>query len=288
MYLTVLINSVVLSGVYVLLALGWVIIYRATGVLNFAEGQMVLLGVFVYYTLVATESVTWWLALILALVIMGIIGALSYASLLRPISSQPLFSQIVLTMGLAIVIDAAIGIIWGPSTRSLPLPFHDSVYHIGNTPVTLIDLSTIAAAVVAVVVLGITLGRSRLGLRMRAAAEHPLLASQSGINITHVAAISWAISGALITLGGVAYAQQSLVSNNLTDLGLRGIAPALLGGLDSITGALVGAVIISLAENLGVLWLGASSEDVAAFVVILVILIIRPYGLFGSREIRRV
>jgi branched-chain amino acid transport system permease protein len=115
-----------------------------------------------------------------------------------------------------------------------------------------------------------------------------LLASQSGVNVSVIAAVSWAVAGVLITFGGIVYAQQSMVSPSLSDLGLRGIAPALLGGLDSIPGAILGSLIVAIAQNLGVFWFGGGAADVAAYLVILMVLAVRPTGLFGAREIRRI
>jgi branched-chain amino acid transport system permease protein len=149
-------------------------------------------------------------------------------------------------------------------------------------------LAVTLAALVSVIVLVLGLGRTRLGVQMRATAEWPLLASQSGVNVSVIAAVSWAVAGVLITFGGIVYAQQSMVSPSLSDLGLRGIAPALLGGLDSIPGAILGSLIVAIAQNLGVFWFGGGAADVAAYLVILMVLAVRPTGLFGAREIRRI
>jgi branched-chain amino acid transport system permease protein len=169
------------------------------------------------------------------------------------------------------------------------MPFRNEVYHlISGATITKIEVAVTLTTVACVVVLLLLLGRTRLGVRMRATAESPLLASQSGVSVPMIAALSWALAGLLITFGGVAYAQQSLVSPTLGDLGLRGIAPALLGGLDSIPGAIVGSVVVALAQNLGVFWFGGGAADVAAYLVILAVLAVRPTGFFGTREVRRI
>jgi branched-chain amino acid transport system permease protein len=192
-------------------------------------------------------------------------------------------------MGLAIVMTSLAGMIWGPTPKSLPQPFHNDVYKlIWGATISKTDLAVTLAALVSVIVLVLGLGRTRLGVQMRATAELPLLASQSGVNVSIIAAVSWAVAGVLITFGGIVYAQQSMVSPGLSDLGLRGIAPALLGGLDSIPGAILGSLIVAIAQNLGVFWFGGGAADVAAYLVILIVLAVRPTGLFGTREIRRI
>jgi branched-chain amino acid transport system permease protein len=287
--LQVLVNSIPLAGIYLLLSLGWVVIYRATGLLNFAHGQFVMLGAYIYYFLFVTGRLPWWLALVIALGLGGAVSALAFLGLLRPVTGQPLFAQIVLTMGLSIVMTSVVSLIWGPTPRTLAQPFPNPVFHLGGPiTITLIDLCTAGLAVLAVIALQLISGKTRLGVYMRASAESPLLASQSGINVGLIAALSWAIAGTLITLGGIAYSQQSLLSPGVSDLGLRGIAPALLGGLDSVKGALIGSVVVALAQNFGVLWFGGQAADVSAYVLIFIVLILRPTGLFGAREIRRI
>jgi branched-chain amino acid transport system permease protein len=283
------IDSMVLAGIYTLLSLGWVIVYRATGLLNFAHGQFLMVGAYLYYALVVQAGIPWGWALPAALLAGAALSAAAYAGLLKPVTGQPLFSQVVLTMGLAIVMTSIVSMIWGPTAKPLPMPFHNEVYHlISGATITRIELAVTLTTVACVVVLLLLLGRTRLGVRMRAAAESPLLASQSGVSVPMIAAVSWSLAGVLITFGGIAYAQQSLVSPTLGDLGLRGIAPALLGGLDSIPGAIVGSIVVALVQNLGEFWFGGGAADVAAYLVILAVLAVRPTGFFGTREVRRI
>jgi branched-chain amino acid transport system permease protein len=231
----------------------------------------------------------WGWALAAALLVGAALSAVAYAGLLKPVTGQPLFSQVVLTMGLAIVMTSLVSMIWGPTPKPLPVPFRNEVYHLASgATITKIDLAVTLTTVACVMVLLLLLGRTRLGVRMRATAELPLLASQSGVSVPVIAAVSWALAGLLVTFGGIAYAQQSLVAPTLGDLGLRGIAPALLGGLDSIPGAIVGSIVVAFAQNLGVYWFGGSATDVAAYLVILAVLAVRPTGLFGTQEVRRV
>lgn len=289
LYADILVNSIDLAAIYLLLSLGWVIVYRATGILNFAYGQFVMVGAYLYYELVVVAHLPWWIALLLALGLGAALSAAAFLGLLRPVTGQPLFAQVVLTMGLAVVISSVASMIWGPNAYVLPQPFTNHTYHLfAGATITLLDIGTAAIAVAAVVALLALMDKTRLGVHMRASAESPLLASQGGINVAFIAALSWALAGILCTLGGIAYSQQSLVSSGVSDIGLIGIAPALLGGLDSIKGALVGSIVVALAQNFGVLWFGGNAGNVSVYVVILLVLLVRPTGMFGEREVRRV
>jgi branched-chain amino acid transport system permease protein len=283
------IDSVVLAATYTLLSLGWVVVYRATGVLNFAHGQFLMAGAYLYYALVVEVGMPWGSALSIALLAGAALSAIAYTGLLKPVTGQPLFSQIVLTMGLATVMTSLVSMIWGPTPKPLPMPFRHEVYRLtSEATITKTELAVTLTTAACVVVLLFLLGRTRLGVRMRANAESALLASQSGVNVAVIAAISWALAGVLVTFGGVAYAQQSLVSPILAELGLRGIAPALLGGLDSIRGAIIGSVVVAFVQNLGVYWFGGGAADVGAYLVILAVLTVRPTGLYGTRDVRRI
>jgi branched-chain amino acid transport system permease protein len=288
--LNVLAGSLNLAAIYLLLSLGWVIIYRGTGLLNFAHGQFVMVGAYLYYELAVVMSLPWWLALSLALVLGAGLSALTFFGLLRPVTGQPMFAQVVLTMGLSIVMTSIVSMIWGPTALTIPRPFPNHVIHLPlGATVTVIDLGVAAGAIAAVLLLLLVFERTRLGVHMRATAESTLLSSLGGINVAVIAAVSWAIAGAMVTLGGIAFSQQSLLSLGVADIGMRGIAPALLGGLDSIKGALVGSVIVALMQNFGVLLFGGTAADVSAYVVILgVVMVFRPTGLFGSAEVRRI
>lgn len=288
LYVNVLVSSIPLAGIYLLLALGWVVVFRATGLMNFALGQFVMVGAYLYFELLSVAHLPWWIALVLSLLLGMALSAITYLGLLKPVIGQPLFAQVVVTLGLSIVITSLVSMIWGPGTQIVPAPFFDSTYHLFGVTIGLTEICIAGVAIVGAIVLIVLMERTRLGLHMRAGAEMPLLASQGGINVAVLAALSWGIAGALITLGGIAYSQESLLSNQVANIGLLGIAPALLGGLESIKGAVLGAAIVAVAQNLGVLWFGGNASDVSVYVVILLVLLIRPTGLMGAREVRRV
>lgn len=286
--LTIVTESVTLAAIYLMIGLAWVIIYRATRVLNFATGQMLLIGALVYFSL-TSAGLPMLVALVVAAVINAGVAMLTYDLLLKPLAGRPVFSQIIVTVGLSIVLATMITIIWGTDSRSLESPFSDrKVYRIGDAVLTNMDLAIVGVALAVFLSLLAFLQWSRPGRQMRGAAEAPLLASQSGININHVFRLSWAIAGVAMAVGGIGFAFLTIITPSLIDLGLRGIAPALIAGLDDIRGLIVGAVAIAVLENLAAYYFGGDVRNVVPFIVILLVLVIRPYGLFGSPEIRRV
>jgi branched-chain amino acid transport system permease protein len=279
----------VVAAIYLLIALAWTVVYRATRVLNFATGNFLLLSALVYSTMANTLHLSPALALLTAIAVNVAVAALSYDLLMRPLAGRPVFSQIIVTFGLAVVMASVVSIIWGNQSSALASPVPKQLYRLpGGAVLTSLDGVIIIAALGFFSLVLIFLRFSRLGRQMRAAAESPLLASQTGIDINKVFRLAWVIAGISMALGGVGAAYLTLVSNNLVDLGLRGIAPALLGGLDDIRGVIVGAIIIALAEVLSAVYFGGGVQEVVPFLAILVVLSIRPYGIFGSAEVRRV
>lgn len=283
------VSSLVLAGVYTLVALAWVMVFRATGVLNFATGEMMVVGAYIYYWLSVRVGLSFGLSLAGALVLIGLGGALCYHLFMRRVAGQPMFAQIILTMGLATVLWNVTGMVWGTDTKMLTPPFPLQVWALpGGAFLSSTGLAVLVVALLSLGSLVLFLRFSRWGIQMRAAAEKPLLAGLSGIPINRVFALGWLLAAAVGTLGGIGFAHMSVLGYPLLDLGIRGMAPALVGGLDSVKGVLPGAIIIALVETMAVVFVGGDAQDAAAFTVLLIMLAVRPHGLFGTPEIRRV
>jgi branched-chain amino acid transport system permease protein len=282
-------GALVLAGIYTLSALAWVFVYRATGILNFATGSFAALGAFLFYTLNEQAGLSFALALVLVLVIVGLLGAAVHFALLRPLAGQSVFSPIVVTIGLAIALSAGMSMIWGTGNRLLPGPVknrsHDAP---AGVTFTTFGIAVMISAALTITVAMLFLRFSKTGIQMRAAAERTLLASQRGINISAVFALAFAVAAVAVALAGIGSAHLTVLSPALAGLGLRAIAPALIGGMDSVGGALVGALIVAFVESFAVTKFGGDVRDIAVFLTLLVVLMIRPYGLFGTREVRRV
>ena len=285
----VVVGAMPLAATYALVAIGWVLIFRATGILNFATGEYLVLGSYLVFWFVISIGVPFLIGLVLGLLLTAVISALMYASVLRPLQGEALFGPVMVTFGVAILMASIMTMIWGAHARVFTLPFDNNSYDLpGGAFVTTYGLATIATAIVVYGGLISFFRFSRFGTQMRATAANPLLASQRGINITLVFLVAFGMAMAFAALGGISFAASNVLTPAIAGLGLRAIAPALIGGLDSIGGALIGSIIVALVESMAVTQFGGGVRNASVFAVLLLTLAIRPHGLFGTPEIRRV
>lgn len=283
------VSALVLAASYTLLGLSWVIIFRATRVLNLAVGQFMGLGAYMLFAFLVLFKLPFLAAIVMAAASLALFAGLTFHLFVRQLHGQPHFVVVVLTIGWSIVIAGAISIIWGPDLHVLPQPVPNHVYVLPfGARLTTYGAATIAVAAAVGAALVAFFRYSRLGIRMRAASELPVLASQSGVNITVLFFIAWALAGVTTTLAGVAYGYTNVVSPSVAQVGLRGLTPALIGGFESLPGTILGAVILAFVEVLGVRVLGGEAEDAVVAAVLFVFLMIRPTGVFGEAEVRRV
>jgi branched-chain amino acid transport system permease protein len=283
------VSAIILSGLYSIVALGFVLLFRAAGVFNFATGQMIMLGTYLYYQLATPYHMPFLVALLGALVTMGALGAVMHIVLLQRLAGLEHWSYAVLTLGVSIVMARVVAIFWGTEERTVNLPLPVYAVHTSNQiAITTGGILTLVAALVLLVGTLWLIRYSKWGIQMRAAAENPVLASQSGIDIDRVFIIGWAATGIILTAAGIVYAYSTVLSQSVGDIGIRGLAPAFVGGMDSAAGVFPGAIVVALIENLAVVYFGESVRDAAVMMVILVMLVIRPTGLFGTPRVRRV
>jgi branched-chain amino acid transport system permease protein len=286
--LSLLIDTARIGSIYALLGLAWVMVFRASGVLNFAVGQFLVFGIFVYYAL-GQAGLPLVLAFALTLALMAIAGASVYLGLIRRVIGLPIYAPVMLTFGVAIVLDAVLAIAWGPSRINLTAPFTDQRYRFSDTAsISRLEIAVILVTVVIFVAVIALLKYTRIGTQMRASSESPLLASQRGVRINGLIALGWALASVGAAVGGIAFAYTSGASTSLVELGLRGLAPALVGGLDSVGGLIAGSLIVALTQTLGVHFFGGGASDLTSYVLLVGVLWIRPTGLFGRREAQRV
>jgi branched-chain amino acid transport system permease protein len=281
-------SAIGLSGIYTLLGLTFVIIYRATRVLNLATGQFMALAAYVLFAATTQWQVPFPLAVLITLAALAVFASLSFHFFIRPLHGQPQFVVVVLTIGYSIVISGVISIIWGPQLHVLPMPVPNQVYTVLGARLSTYSIATVSVAAALVAALIIFFRFSRVGIRMRAAAELPVLASQSGINITILFVIAWALASVAAALAGISYGLTNVVSPFVAQVGLRGLTPALIGGFESIPGTILGAIVLAVVETLGVRALGGNSQNAVVGAVLLVFLLIKPTGIFGEAEVRRV
>lgn len=283
----VLAQGFLVGGVYALIALGFILVFKSSGVLNLAHGQAVaILSYFLYYMLVVWGLPSW-LGIVLIIPLGAVLGVLIERLAVRPLLGQPFLSVLMMTLMVSFLLEGVRILIWGADSFVLPFTPRGQ-WSIG--PVDVIPGTAISfVAAMAVFVLLLLLFRyTKVGLSMRVVAADHEVAQSLGIRVKRVFSISWALSGAFAAMCGVLVGMVFTVTPIMgsTVLG-KGLPVLLLGGLTSIPGAVVGGIIIGLAEALGSHWFSAAKE-VVPWIVMLVILLIRPYGLFGEKRIERI
>lgn len=295
-FLQIAFAGLALGARYALVALGFVIIYKATGVINFAQGALLALGAYLAYALVATDVLPFWVAVLGAAAGVALVGALAERLVLRRMVGQPVFAVIMITIGLLFIIEQAITSIWGFDALNLNDPWGVETVDIGSVSLAVRDLWTLAIAGFVLAAFFAFFRFSDWGVAMRATAFDPEAALAQGISARQVFALSWAIAGALAALAGVTLAAgAAAVTPSLSLIALAAFPAMIVGGMDSPAGAVVGGLIIGLTQALVsgyqddvAPWLGDGFSRVAPYVVMIIILLVRPYGLFGTPEVRRV
>ncbi len=292
-FLQLVINGLVVGSIYALVALGFVIIYKSTSILNFAQGEFLLLGAYVCLHVVTRYRVPFLAAFVVTLVFSALVGVLMERVILRPMIGEPVISVIMVTLGLSFVLKAVVQGLWGTDIRAFPAIFPAAPVMVGPLPVSQGYLYSVASVAVLLVLFSIFFKYSRWGIAMRATAFSQQVALSMGISVKRIFALSWSIAAVVSAVGGVLLGSiRGGVDIALSFFGLKVIPVVILGGLDSVLGAIVGGLLIGVLENLsgGYLdpLLGGGVKEVAPFLFLVVILTVRPYGLFGKVKIERV
>ena len=292
-FLQLVINGLVVGSIYALVAMGFVIIYKSTSVLNFAQGEFLLLGAYVSLALLTRWHVPFWATVVLTLGFAVVLGLAIERLILRPMIGEPVISVIMVTLGLSSILRAVVQGIWGTDTRPYPEIFPSAPMMIGPVPVSRAYAWSLGCVVVLLVAFSLFFKRSRFGIAMRATAFSQQVALSMGIPVRHMFALAWAIAAVVSAIGGILLgAVRTGVDQSLALIGLKVLPVVILGGLDSIGGAIVGGLLIGVLENLAGGYLdpvfGGGVKEVAPFVILVSILMIKPYGLFGKVHIERV
>jgi branched-chain amino acid transport system permease protein len=288
--------ALVLSGasiglMYSLIALGFVLVYKATDAINFAQGEFVMLAGMVVVTILGFQAPLIAAVVVVLLVMIGFGFGLEKV-VLRPLLGRPVVAVIMATIGVAALLRGWGPLVLGIETRNLPLPIGDEPINIG--PASLPPIQVLGAVVALVFFLAFNwfFKKSRMGVAMRAVADNQQVAQAMGINVERYFAIAWAMAGIVSALGGVVWGSMLGVDVQLALVGLKVFPVVILGGLDSIGGALVGGLIIGIVESLAAGYLdpyvGGGTKDFAPYVLMILVLMVRPYGIFGRRQIERV
>jgi branched-chain amino acid transport system permease protein len=295
-FLQATVSGLSLAAIYVLVALGFVIIYKSTQVLSFAQPALLVTGAFAISYLAVDRGLGFWPAVGIGVVFTALFGGLVERVALRPLVGKPVFAAAIATIGLDIAIRVVVDDMLGVNIRGVDDPWGMAASTWGGVIVPHRTIAMVVAAVVVVAALAVFYRRSRMGLAMRATAIDQEVALAQGINVGRVFSTAWMLGGAMAALAGMfsATGLAGLSQANAVSA-LKALPAAVVGGLDSIPGAVVGSLIIGLAEAYTAVyqpvyapWLGANFAQVVPYLVMLLVLLVRPYGLFGTKEVERV
>jgi branched-chain amino acid transport system permease protein len=285
-------NGLLVGLMYSLVALGFVLIFKATSIINFAQGDLVMFAGYIAAVMLSIEGVTMWIMVPVLVVSMVALGFVLERGILRPMVGQPLVSVIMVTIGLSFALQGLVSILWGASTRELPLPVRFEPYEVGPALISPINLLAAVIAVAFLICFGLFFTRSRLGVAMRAVADDQQASMVVGIKVPRVFALSWAIAGMAAAAGGIIWGNMLGVDTLLALVGLKVFPVVILGGLDSIIGAIVGGLIMGAVESLAAGYLdpyvGGGTKDFIPYVLMILVLFVKPYGFFGHETIERV
>jgi branched-chain amino acid transport system permease protein len=281
------VNIIVLSAIYALIACGYVLIYRVSRVLNLAHGELMMLGAYLLLATASSFSGSPLVAIGVAVLLSLTVGVMVYVFLMRKMTGEMVLAAVLTTVALGILLRGLMVLIWsaqqqypgqalGFSNPALVLP--------GGGRISTFAAILVASTVVIYGALFVFLQFGRWGVRMRAAGQNPLLAAQRGINLHAVYALAWGLSTLTGSIAGMLIALDSGLTNTMVVIGLKAFPAALVGGLDSLAGALLGALVIGAAEVLSIQYIDPLLSDVVPFLVLIVMLVVRPWGLLGTRE----
>ncbi|MEU5879180.1 branched-chain amino acid ABC transporter permease [Spirillospora sp. NPDC047279] len=280
-------GTIVTGAVYGLVGVGFTLLFRASKVLSFAQGGFMLLGAFIFYSMVNGDR-PFLPAVLVTVLTVAAFSALVYILIFARVAAREAFATSVATIGLAGVLQAAVAIKYGTAPLSLPDVVSSHAYRFLGAVVPVADIVAVAMAVIVVAVLMLTLRHTQLGLRMNAVADNATLAVHLGISSARIATVAWALAGATAGLAGIAFSMRSAVDPvGVANMGLLAFPAIILGGLGSIGGALAGGLMLAAVQNAVRIGIGASWVDLFSFAIMLAILFFRPSGLFGKAEVVR-
>jgi branched-chain amino acid transport system permease protein len=289
-FLQLLLAGVAQGCVYALVALGFVLIYKATETVNFAQGDLMMLGAFFALTGATVLGLPYWLTIAFAMAVMVVVGMLLERAVLRPVLGYPAFTVVMVTIGVGFVLRGAVTMVpgWGTETYALATPFADKVMRAGGVVVAEQQLAVILHTAVLCLALYFFFRYTRIGIAMQATSQNQLAAYYMGIPVRRINMLIWGLSAAIATIGGILLAPTTFVHSNMGFIGLKAFPAAVVGGFGSVPGAIVGGLIIGVVEALSGFYLPEGFKDVAAYVVVLLVLMVRPSGIFGETAAKKV
>jgi branched-chain amino acid transport system permease protein len=290
--LVLLTNGVMIGLMYALIALGFVLIYKATDAINFAQGEFVMFAAFIAAAAANAAGLSFWASAALAILGMVGLGFGLERVVLRPMIGRPVIAVVMATIGLAAVLRGGAVLAFGAGVQAIEMPISDEPINLGLVLLSAVQLVGAGVSIVFLAAFTWFFLKSRVGIAMRAVADGQQVAMAMGIDVRRYFALAWAMAGVVSALGGVVWGAMLGVDNQLALVGLKVFPVVILGGLDSVLGAVVGGLVVGVVENLAAGYfdpiVGGGTKDFAPYVLMILALMIRPEGFFGRRRIERV
>jgi branched-chain amino acid transport system permease protein len=288
MFEQVFFSGLALGSIYGLVALGFAVIFKATDVFNFAQGMFVVCGAYLAVTAISILQLPFALSIVFIVGASALLGVLIHMALIQPLLGRPMLSVIMLTIALSIALRALIEIIFGSQGRSLTTPMPTGVLMLGSVRISYLHLTAALVSWACMAGFGLFFRFTSVGLLMRASADSHEAAVVSGVNVNTMNRLAWAIGSTLAAVGGLFLGQLQIASTELEGIGLLALPAVVIGGMQSIPGAIVGGLLVGIIEQMAATYISPKSSDIVIYVLLLLILMVRPWGLFGQRELGRV
>ena len=289
-FLQLVISGIAQGCIYGLIAMGFVLIYKATETVTFAQGELMMLGAFGGLAGMTLMGFPFWLAVLSSVSAMALFGVLLERMVIRPILGQPAFSIVMLTIGIGYIARGLITMIpnIGTETHTLPVPYKDQIWKLGGLVLNVEQMVVIAATAVLCAFLFALFKYSKLGIAMQASSQNQLAAYYMGIPVKALNGIAWGLAAAVAAVAGLLLAPITFVHANMGFIGLKAFPAAVVGGFGSLPGAIVGGLIIGVVESLSGFYLPDGFKDTAAYIMVLIMLMVKPNGLFGENLRKKV
>ncbi len=288
MLLQVIFSGLSTGSIYALVALGLALIYNTTEHVNFAQGEMSMVSAFIGFTFFRLFGISLPIAFFLTLLVSVLLGIIVERLVIRPAMRAPHFNIFIITLGLSIVMKSLAGFIWSHNDYPYPSIFPDKTITLGNATIDLIGLGNIGTTVVLMLILYVFFKHTRYGTAMRAVSESQNASLLMGINVKQSFAVTWAISFSVAAVAGMLMAPVVFLSTHMGLVVINGFAGAILGGWGSIPGAIIGGMLLGVIDNVAPLYLPSQIKNVVPFVVIFIVLVIRPKGIMGVERFTKV
>jgi branched-chain amino acid transport system permease protein len=289
-FVQLIISGAAQGCIYGLIALGFVLIYKATETVTFAQGDLMMLGAFAGLVLMTMLGFPFWIAVLSAVAAMAAFGMLVERIVIRPVLGQPVFSIVMLTIGLSYIVRGLVTMVpvIGTETHTLPVPYKDQTLRLGELVLAYEQLVVIGATAVLCLALYALFRYSKIGIAMQASSQNQIAAYYMGIPVQRLNGLVWGLAAAMAAIAGLLLAPITFVHSNMGYIGLKAFPAAVVGGFGSLPGAIVGGLIIGIVESLSGFYLPEGFKDIAPYIVVLLMLMVKPNGLFGEKLRKKV